>query len=268
MATPERTPAVSERRVVVNGVGIFTRTATAGEDDSRPAIVLIHGFIISSRYMVPLLRCLAPWYRVYAPDLPGFGKSDKPDHVLNVDELADVLAAWMVGIGLGSATFVGNSFGSQVVASLAAHHHEIVKALVLVAPSVDHYERTLPRQVLRLLLDATREPLSLIPLHLADFVRAGPRTVLGTLRFMWHDHILQDLPSVAAPTLVVRGDRDPLATDRWVKDVARCLPNSTLAIIPGAAHAVNYNSPGPLARVIHDFLTLQGREQPSAVHPP
>lgn len=81
-------------------------------------MVLVHGLVVSSRYMVPTLERLAPYHRVYAPDLPGFGKSDKPPRVLNVAELSDSLVAWMEKIGLKSAALVGNSFGCQIIADL------------------------------------------------------------------------------------------------------------------------------------------------------
>jgi pimeloyl-ACP methyl ester carboxylesterase len=49
-----------------------------------PAIVLVHGLGVSSRYMAALARELAPFYRVHAVDLPGFGRSEKPPRPLGV----------------------------------------------------------------------------------------------------------------------------------------------------------------------------------------
>jgi pimeloyl-ACP methyl ester carboxylesterase len=53
-----------------------------GDPGSRPPVVLIHGLVISSRYMVPTAAELAPLVRVYAVDLPGYGDSVKP-HTLH-----------------------------------------------------------------------------------------------------------------------------------------------------------------------------------------
>src|SRR4051812_29858976 len=57
---------------------IFARAATGRAPPGRPPVVLVHGLVISSRYMVPLARALAPDFPVYAPDLPGFGESGGP----------------------------------------------------------------------------------------------------------------------------------------------------------------------------------------------
>src|SRR5687768_13321911 len=60
-----------------------------------PQIVLVHGYAVSSSYMIPTAERLAGRFPVFAPDLPGYGLSDKPERVLDVPELADVLAGWM-----------------------------------------------------------------------------------------------------------------------------------------------------------------------------
>lgn len=62
-------------------------------------MALVHGLIVPSRYMAPTLRRLTPYYRVFASDLPGFGKSANPPRVLNVSELSDSLVAWMETVG-------------------------------------------------------------------------------------------------------------------------------------------------------------------------
>ena len=92
----------------------------------RPPIVLVHGFVVSSRYLLPIAGQLARDFRVYLPDLPGFGLSEKPAYALNVSELADALAAWLRVVGLGPVTLLGNSFGCQVLAELAARYPEVV----------------------------------------------------------------------------------------------------------------------------------------------
>src|SRR5882672_9159056 len=63
-----------------------------GEALDGPPVVLVHGMVISSRYMVPTALELAPLCPVYAVDLPGYGDSVKPHAILGLAELADALA--------------------------------------------------------------------------------------------------------------------------------------------------------------------------------
>lgn len=207
--------------------------------------------------MRPAAERLARSVAVSAPDLPGSGRSEQPAHALDVRELADALARWMEVNGVARPTLVGHSFGCHVVVDLAARRPEAVARVVLAAPMADPRARTFPRQIARLLLDAPREPLSLVPVAAADYLRGGLVRAARTLRFAL-DYELEDvLPAVRAPALVVRGSRDPLVPGWWAREVARLLPAGELFTIEGAAHAFNYSRPEEFARLVLDF---HGRE--------
>ncbi|MFL5665138.1 MAG: alpha/beta fold hydrolase, partial [Ktedonobacteraceae bacterium] len=78
---------LASKWVKVNNLPVYTRISVNPLPDDAPVVVLVHGLSVSSGYMVPTAQYLAPYYRVYVPDLPGFGKSAKPSHILNVTEL-------------------------------------------------------------------------------------------------------------------------------------------------------------------------------------
>ena len=110
----------------VDGLLIHSRVSV-GSPPAAPVVVLVHGFIISSRYMAPLAERLSPSFNVYAPDLPGFGWSESPRRLLGLDELANSLVAWMAAVDLPSVSLLGNSFGCQVIAEFAARYPERVE---------------------------------------------------------------------------------------------------------------------------------------------
>jgi 2-hydroxy-6-oxonona-2,4-dienedioate hydrolase len=238
----------------VGGLRMHARVATDRAPAGAPAIVLVHGFGVSSRYMAPVARELAAGHRVYAPDLPGFGRSAKPRRARDLPELADALAAWMGAAEIDRATLLGNSFGCQIVAELALRHPGRIERAVLVGPTVDPAGRTVRQQLWRLVLDVLREPWPLIPLQALDYARHGPRRGLATLRVMLGDRIEEKLPRLRVPTLVVRGGRDPIVPQRWAEAATRLLPAGRLVVVPGAGHAVNYNAPRALARAVEAFL--------------
>jgi pimeloyl-ACP methyl ester carboxylesterase len=202
--------------------------------------------------MIPLAERLASQRRVYALDLPGFGRSDKPRRPLNITELTDALAGWMRENGLERATLLANSIGCQIVVELAIQCPELVGRIILVSPTVDRQARTVSQQFFRLLLDIPREPLMLPFIALVDYVQAGLGRAAQTFGYALQDRIEDKLPHVSQPTLVVRGERDPIVSQAWVEEVNGLLPESILVIIPGAAHGVNYNSPEQLARIVFD----------------
>jgi pimeloyl-ACP methyl ester carboxylesterase len=239
----------------VRGLRLHARVADVLAPADTAAVVLVHGVGVSSRYMVPLAERLAPHCRVYAPDMPGFGRSDSPPRLLDVPGLADFLAAWLEETGHGPATFVGNSLGCQVVIDLAARRPELVERAVLIGPTTDPKVRNLIRLLARGVLDLPHESPALYPILLADYLRAGPVRTLRTLQAGVDDPLLDKLPAVRAPVLVVRGDRDPIAPRRWVRELAGRLPAGRWAEVPGSAHAAHFDAAERVADMVRSFLT-------------
>jgi 2-hydroxy-6-oxonona-2,4-dienedioate hydrolase len=246
----------------VRGLQVHARTSGGPAQEVRTAVVLVHGLVVSSRYMIPIAERLAPYYRVFAPDLPGFGRSERPLQALDVAGLADALSDWMGEVGLERAALVGNSMGCQVIADLAVRHPGRVERAVLQGPTMDPLGRSVPRQVGRFLLDVPREPLSLIPIELLDYLSVGTRRAWRTFRYALEDRIEKKLPNMRVPTLVVSGSRDPIVPQHWAKEVVDLLPMGRLCVIPGAAHAANYGWAAEFARVIQAFLD-EGNRPPS-----
>ncbi len=96
-------------------------------------MLLIHG-LGSSGYIEWRfnLRHLALHHRVYAPDLPGFGRSEKPPARYGVPFFARTLARYLRELGIESAAVIGTSLGGRIALELALHHPRLVERLVLV----------------------------------------------------------------------------------------------------------------------------------------
>ncbi len=248
-----------DRWTTVGAWRLYARVSAAPAPGGAPPVVLVHGLGVSSRYMVPLARRLAPDYPVYAPDLPGFGRSDKPARALALPALADALAAWLAAAGLERPVLLGNSLGCQVIVQCALRHPGRLARAILVGPTLDPRARTVRQQGWRLLVDAFREAPSEPLIAIRDYWRAGPRRVWATLRGALRVPVEEHLRRVAVPTLVVRGGRDPIVPQRWAEEVARLLPCGRLVVVPGAPHAVNYSAPEALARAIRPFLDEAAR---------
>lgn len=248
---------VMRRDVVVDGRRITARTSRLPAPVGAPVVVLVHGLGMSGRSMLPTLRMLTPEFRVWAPDLPGFGDSARPRRALDLAELADALAGWMDAVGLPRAAMLGNSLGCQVIGHVATRWPARLTRAVLVGPTRDPRARTPLRQAGRLLLDAPREAPSLIPLATFDYLRAGPARMWRTLRDALDVEVEQRAPHVQVPVLVVRGEHDPIVPQRWAQQLTDLLPNGRLIVVPGAAHAVNYSAPAALVDAVRPFLDAE-----------
>jgi 2-hydroxy-6-oxonona-2,4-dienedioate hydrolase len=233
---------------------IYTRIG--GVDSRHPPVVLIHGFVLASDYMMPIAHMLTPLCRVYALDLPGYGQSDKPAHRMGLSHLADSLAEWMEALKLNTACFVGNSFGCQIIAEFAVRHAALAERLVLQGPTIDPQARTFLKQVRRLIKNSRLESPGLGWVMVRDYWRAGLRRIIATAKMALDDCLEAKLHKITVPTLVLRGSRDVLVSQEWAERMVRLLPRGQLKVIPGLAHTMNYTAPGTFVQAIRPFLGL------------
>lgn len=242
----------------VNGLVMHGVELGQGGGGTPSTFVLVPGLGLSGRYMMPTAELLAAVGKVWVPDLPGCGMSDKPKSGLGIAELADSLAAWMEKNEIRSPVLIGNSLGAQVIVDFATRYPDRLAKAVLVSLTVDPEARRVSSQLGRLLVDGLREPAEMYWIALTDYLRAGFGRVLQTLRHALADPVERKLSLIVCPVLVIRGGRDPIVPQRWAERATRLIDNGELVIFPHAAHAVNFNSPEALSE---EVLRFAGRGQ-------
>lgn len=230
-----------------------------------PLVVLVHGLGVSSRYLAPTALALdRRGLEVALPDLPGYGLTRAGDH-LGISGLAGALGGWLDAVHPERRpALLANSFGCQIVADLAAREPDRVAALVLVGPTVDRRARTTAAQVVRWVRNAPREPLGLGAIIAADYLACGLVRPAVAFRSALRDAIESTLARVAVPTLLVRGERDPIAPRRWLDELAGHAVDARVAELPGVAHTANFTAPEALADEVVAFLAAgRGGDQAS-----
>jgi pimeloyl-ACP methyl ester carboxylesterase len=206
--------------------------------------------------MVPLAERLVAMGEVWAPDMPGFGRSEDPPGIPDVPGLARWLRRWIEVSELTDITLVANSFGCQYAVDLVARDRSRIRSLVLTGPTMDPLHRTALRQAARWTANASREPPRLGLVMLRDLTHCSLRRLWVTYRHGLRDPIEDKLPRIGVPTVVARGERDLLVPQRWAEDAARSLPDGRLEVVPGAAHTLNYNSPDATAHIVRGTLPV------------
>ena len=226
------------------------------------AVVLVHGVIVSSRYLMRAAVELATDFRVLVPDLPGYRLSSPPPAPSDLATLADATIECALAAGHERVALVGNSFGAQVVVEAALRHPERVERVALLGPTVDPDARGLVRQYVRWQRNAPDEHGSCLVVMARDLADLGLRRAARLLRVMLADAIEQKLPRVSCPALVVRGGRDRVVPARWAERAAASLPRGRLAVVEGYAHMAHYSGPLAVVPVLRPFL-LEGSERPA-----
>ena len=233
-AAPKPMAEFVSRRVPAAGLRLHVRTRIR-PGDAGPPWVLLHGLAVSHRYLMPTAAALTSG-PVYVPDLAGFGLSQKPRRVYDPAGHATVVAAWMDAEGMTGANLIANSFGCQVAVELAVRRPDLTAALILVGPTADPRAATAGAQIGRFLRDLVAEDPAQVRIIAADVSDAGLGRVLRTLRHCVRHHIENRLPLVQAPTLMLRGQHDPIAPRAWISAAAALTPYAETGEVPRAAH--------------------------------
>lgn len=257
-------PPLEPGWLIVDGRPMFHRSATIA-GPTAPAMVHVHGFGISGTYLEPTAALLAERFATYVPDLPGMGRSLRPERPLDLPGLARALASYCHTVGISRATFVGNSLGCPLICELATSSPELVERVVLVSPAGGPNNQPLPRAIGQMILDGPREPLAMIPIAVRDYLRFGVWQSWQLFCAMTRFPTLERLHHVEAPTLVIAGVRDPLVNRSRIW-VLRDLPHVAAVAVPGA-HALNFSSPELLSALITahvDGRPLHSEEGPRA----
>lgn len=119
---------IEEKHIRANGVGMTCHCAGVDSD----TIVLLHGagvdsVMLSWAEMIPLL---SHRYRVVAPDLPGYGASDRIDGEYTLSFYTEMAKGLIEALGGGPVVLVGLSLGGGICLDVALDHPELVKILV------------------------------------------------------------------------------------------------------------------------------------------
>ena len=127
-------------------------------DDARPPLVMLHGIGASMDHWPRLARRLAERVRAVAPDLPGFGESDRdPDGDYSMTAQADAVVAFADALGLDRFHLAGSSMGGRIAAEIAHRYPDRLRSLWLLAPAGAEGER--PSEMIEGLLAGEPVPL-------------------------------------------------------------------------------------------------------------
>jgi pimeloyl-ACP methyl ester carboxylesterase len=250
---------------------------------AAPPIILIHGFASSTLvWSKVFLEFAARSFRVIAPDLLGYGYSEKPrDFHYTIAAQAHMVDRLLDRLGLDRAFIVGSSYGGAIAATIALDYPERVERLVLVgavtnndptryllmrlfgsrligdivSPLLLGSRRLLKRRMKKVydrhswVLDDHRVEARHQPLRTA----ATHRAIIRTVRRWDADRIQREAHLITQPTLLLWGDNDsevPLCYGEQLRDAIR---DARLIVFRDCGHLPHEEFPQGFTEVVSDF---------------
>ncbi len=232
---------------------------TDGESPLQLPVLMIHGLGCSAEAWEPTLDEMANrglCCTTIAPDLPGCGHSAPPPQTTayDMDELADWCVRLLDVQGVARVHIAGNSMGCQVAFAIARRHADRVGALVLQGPTTGNELVPKWRYVVGLITDIWGETWAYNWRLLIMYSQMGASRYLATAFHMMKDNPLPQLDKVSMPTLVIRGGRDMIVSDKIARRLAAVLPDGAYTPLDTAAHAIEFNNPDEFTSAMVAFL--------------
>jgi len=267
--------AIEARR---QGRGVFLHTLE-WRAPGRPALCLLHGGSAHAHWFDAITPALVGRFDMVALDQRGHGESAwaSPPAYATEDFVADLLSL-MPALGWERMTVIGHSMGGHNAMALAAWHPERVSALVVVdarpAIAADrlHLMHARGRRAPRLhpSAEAAVHAFRLLPREtvaepalLAHLARVGVVDAPGGWKYRFDPacngarrpaDLWPLLPTISAPTLIVRAARSPVLIPEAAARMSREIPRARLVEIPDAYHHLVLDRPHEFTRCLQVFL--------------
>lgn len=259
-------------RFVSLSTGVRMEYAEQGLATGLP-VIFVHGVTDSWRSFEQVLPLLSEGVHAFAISVRGHGESSRPDRGYRFSDMSADLLAFMNAVGLERAVIVGHSMGAMVAQRFAIDHPGRVSRLVLMGAFATLFQDPGLTAFYRSDIASLTDPID------AGFAREWQLSTLA--RPMATDHLdivvgetlkvpariwkeafegfvttpdfSMDLSRVAAPTLLMWGDKDSYAPRDHQDRLVSRLQNARLVVYEGAGHAFHWEDP---ARVVADLVAF------------
>ena len=203
-------------------------------------------------------------YKVFVPDLPGFGENSSLSRVWEIDDYVEWVSDFCEKNNLSQFFLLGHSFGGAVAVKFSLKYPEKVKKMFLVASSGIR-RKTIKKEILKKIANFLKF-FSFLPFYFSIrkifykiIIRKSdyPYTK-GIMKETYLKIVNEDLSfcfsEVSVPTIIIWGDKDDVLPVKNAYFINQKIKNSNLVIVPGANHDLERKVPEILVEKILNFI--------------
>ena len=239
---------------------IVTQYHRSGKGKS---VLLLHGWGDTSASWAPIAEILAKNYDVIVPDLPGFGRTGRPQEAWSLSEYAVFVRDFLHKLDVSPYAVIGHSNGGAIAVRAIGQGQFVADKLVLLASSGVRSPRTNPG--LKVIAKVGKMVASPLPkkvrskLRAKLYAKAGSDMLVAehmqeTFKRIVRDDVRADAAYISTPTLLVYGDRDDQTPLAIARQLEQAIEGSRLQVIPNTGHFIHIESPHEELRIVQEFL--------------
>lgn len=238
------------------------------EEGEGETVLILHGWGANIDTILPIVNCLKPYFKVYALDLPGFGKSEQPIEVFDSKDYARLVKTFLDDLEIEKLVLIGHSFGGKISILLATIYPELVDKIVLIDSAglipkrgLNYYLKVYSFKSLKFLYKSIffwRDKKEKMEKFYEKFGSRDYQDADGIMRKILVKVVNEDLTpilkDVKAPTLLIWGDEDSATPLYMGKIMEEEIPDSGLVILKGTGHYSYLDDFNRFTRIIKAFL--------------
>ena len=243
-----------------------------GDEGNGFPLVLVHGFLGSSKMWKPQIDFFKHHFRVITPDLPGFGRSNKAKSHNSIQSIANLLLDCLEKKKIDKFNLLGHSMGGMIVQEMAKKSGGKISKLVCYSTgprgempgrfeTVDQSRENIKKNGLEVTAKNIAQTWFVLGEKAKYFdlcLEAGKQTSIeaadNALIAIKDWDGVKNLQDIKNNTLIIWGDKDKSYNLNQVQTLEKNISDSNLVIFKGCAHNVHLEQPDQFNHTIKDFL--------------
>lgn len=246
-------------QININGKTIEYQILKPANPVESTPLFIVHGWGGSSQSLLPLAQLCAENYTTVILDLPGFGNSDLPDSDWGVYEYTEVLAQFISKLGYDSINYFGHSFGGAIGVVLAHKYPQLIKHLILCAPSYKRNPKINAETELKGIKKIIKDKLPIIRrvyyklLYPNSDIFIAPQLESNFKKIVTQD-LSPLLPEIRTETLVIAAALDKAVSIESMNYLHQTVQNSQIKVYENSGHSLPKVHPTEIYQDIDNFI--------------
>ena len=264
---------IFEKRVIIDNLEINYRKI----GDGNIPVVFLHGWVKDCKKYLPLYEYFLKEqnYCIFVPDMPGFGKSEEPKDVWNLDNYIELVDKFVEKVchqnsekSTPKVIIIAHSFGGQIAIKYTVRNPDKISRLILTGAAGIRHKLTIKQKIFFVLakigkilfslpvISYLQKPAQKILYKIArvkDYQEASPK-MKEIMKNVLAENITPCLEKIRIETLLVWGRLDKTTPLSDGEIMNQKIKDSKLVMIDDANHSLPYQRPKEFIKIIFDFL--------------
>jgi len=253
---------VNNNQIIINNLLINYYSVLPGKKSTNKTLIFLHGWGVDSQLWFKIVpELINKNYSLYFLDLPGFGQSQVPNTVYDVDDYKKIVYEFIKKLGLKKINLIGHSFGGRITIKIAAENPNFLEKIILVdAAGIIHDSRK--KKLLTIISKFIKpifKPSFMEPLRKKFYLLIGSEYLENIkLSKIFTKVVMEDLThlfsKIKKQVLIIWGRDDKVTSLDDGELMNKLIPKSKLVVFEKAGHFSFLDAPKEFVKALTEFI--------------